>query len=252
LEPGDFLPAAKEAGVLKRVGEWVLAEACLQAASIQAVTGPGRRLPVTVNLAAEQITSLDTVDRVVAALAAANLEPELLGLEVTERALQEEPEVAVRVLEGFRDLGVRLALDDFGAPGSSSDLIERFGIHLVKLDREVIEGVHQDPQRAARVRELAEQVHAFRIPVLAEGVESEEEGRVLLELGCDLAQGYLFGRPQPLEGLISMLERSDGHAGAAEADGESADGPARRKSGGRSTDSKQARGTRAGRRARRS
>jgi diguanylate cyclase len=257
LEPGEFLPAAEAAGVLKRVGEWVLAEACLQAASIKTVTGPTRRLPVTVNLAAEQVTSLETVDRVVAALAAANLEPELLGLEVTERALLEEPEAASRVLEALRDLGVRLALDDFGLGESSPEPIERFGIHLVKLDRVVIEGVHQDPERAARVRELADQVHAFRIPVLAEGVETAEEGRALLELGCDLAQGYLFGRPQPLEGLITLLEKSDGQvratdpeaaltseAGDDAAPDEDAEEPARA--------SKQARRPRPRRRARRS
>jgi diguanylate cyclase (GGDEF)-like protein len=262
LEPGEFLPAAKAAGVLKRVGEWVLAEACLQAASIQAITGPGRLLPVTVNLAAEQVTSLETVDRVVAALSAAKLAPELLGLEVTERALLEEPEVAARVLEGLRDLGVRLALDDFGLGDSSPEPIERFGIHLVKLDRDVIEGVHQDPERAERVRYLADQVHAFRIPVLAEGVESAEEGQALLELGCDLAQGYLFGRPQPLEGFVALLEQSngqvqatqseDGHAPQSSGDGVAPGGKARGPAKGQARGSQETRRPRTRRRARRS
>jgi len=132
----------------------------------------------------------------------------------------------------------------------------------VKLDRDVIEGVHQDPERAERVRDLADQVHAFRIPVLAEGVESAEEGQALLELGCDLAQGYLFGRPQPLEGFIALLEQSngqvqaspseDGHAQKSSGDGVAAGGKAKGPAKEQARGSQEARRPKTRRRARRS
>jgi diguanylate cyclase (GGDEF)-like protein len=214
LGPEEFMPAAEAAGVLKRIGEWVLTEACSQAVVIQAACGPDRPLPVTVNLAPEQVTSLETVDRVLAALSAAKLEPDLLGMEVTELALREEPEAAARVVEGLRDLGVRLVLDDFGLTGTSSESIERFGVQLVKLDRTVVQGLGGARKDAAsQARELVDRVHAFQIPVLAEAVETEEEAEALRELGCDLAQGYLFGRPQPLEAFLTLLDDGSGAKG---------------------------------------
>jgi PAS domain S-box-containing protein len=152
-----------------------------------------------VNLSARDLTDEDLVARVAATLAASGLPPHALWLEVTETALARDAEVAVKTLERLRGLGVRLALDDFGTGFAHLVQLRRFPVQAVKIDRSFVSGMSSDASDAAIVRSVISLGRELGLTIVAEGVETEAERARLVDLGCDLAQGFLFGRPQPAD-----------------------------------------------------
>jgi len=134
------------------------------------------------------------------------LPPALLTLELTESGFIEDPTRALRVLDAIAALGVSLSIDDFGTGYSSLSHLARMPVHEVKIDRSFVQGLESDPEFAPVVRSAIDMGHGLGLKVVAEGIETEEAALRLRELGCDVAQGYLYAKPMPLAAFESWLE----------------------------------------------
>ena len=200
--PDVFIPLAERGGLVVDLGRWVLRTACTEAASWP--TGPSGVPPtVSVNVSAVQLAEAGFVRDVVEALADSGLAAERLCLEITETAAITDLGTTAGRLRELQDLGVRLALDDFGAGHSSLTLLRRLPVHTVKIDRSFVERITEDTADAVLVRLVVEAAHSLGRRVLAEGVETPEQARQLVSLGADAAQGWLFGRPQPASDALA-------------------------------------------------
>jgi EAL domain-containing protein (putative c-di-GMP-specific phosphodiesterase class I) len=203
--PGEFIGSAEETGLILEIGEWALREACRQAALWSEIGRDGPPLRMSVNLSARQVSHPDVVGMVAATLRDTGVEPATICLEITETAVMADMETAVGVLDQLRALGVSLAIDDFGTGWSSLRALQRFPVDEVKIDKSFVDGVAKDPQEAAIVAAVISLSHALGLRTVAEGVETVAQVDRLRTLGCDIAQGYFFWRPEPAEDLTQLL-----------------------------------------------
>lgn len=205
VTPRDFIPLAEETGLIVPIGLWVLDEACALlrrwAADIRT-----RKLFVAVNVSARQFRQPDFVDQVADALARHNVAPALLKLELTESLLLDNVDEVVAKMHALRQMGVRFSLDDFGTGYASLAYLKRFPFEQLKVDRSFVRDVTVNPDDAAIVRAILAMGHALRLSVVAEGVEENEQFAYLIKHGCRFFQGYLFGKPMPLEVFERWLD----------------------------------------------
>lgn len=192
--PDRFIPVAEETGLIVPLGAWVLQSACRQAARWRR-QNPQRALGITVNVSGRQIAHGSLTDDVRRALEAAQLSPEALTLEITESVLMEDIDLTMQRLRELKGLGVRLAVDDFGTGYSSLSHLQQFPVDVLKIDRRFIEGVSFDENSTALARTIIALGGMLALRTVAEGVENETQRERLTELGCGLAQGFLFSRP---------------------------------------------------------
>lgn len=196
VSPADFIPVAEDHGLMVPIGEWVLRRACADAA-----TWPcGRR--VSVNVSSRQLGNPDLVPLVEQALRQAGLPPHRLEIELTETAIMQNRERGIEILRQIQALGVRVALDDFGTGYSSLETMRRFRFDKIKLDRFFISELGDSEQAIAVIRAVLALGKSMSIPVLAEGIETRSQLDILRREGCEEAQGYLLGRPVPLDLLF--------------------------------------------------
>jgi diguanylate cyclase (GGDEF)-like protein len=191
VSPAEFIPLAEQTGLIVPLGAWVLRTACAEAAQ-----WPGE-VRIAVNLSPSQFRHGDLVATVTEALAATGLPARRLELEVTESLLQEDTEDVVRLLRDLRGLGVSIAMDDFGTGWSSLAHLWRFPFGKLKIDRAFITEMTRDPKLRAIVTTIVGLGRILDMAVIAEGVETEEQARLLETEGCEQGQGWLFGRPMP-------------------------------------------------------
>ncbi|HBX77538.1 MAG TPA: hypothetical protein DEG43_07825 [Acidimicrobiaceae bacterium] len=199
LAPDEFLPLAEETGLIIRIGEIVLRQACLDVASwdsAQAANG-GKGLSIAVNQSPLQFVDSSVLALVAEALELSGLAPERLHLELTETALFADVDLAEMLLTELRALGVKLAVDDFGTGYSSLSHLRRFPVQHLKVDRTFVAGLVGDENDSVIVASLLGLARSLGLEVVAEGVEDHVQLARLLELGCTFGQGYLFGRPMP-------------------------------------------------------
>ena len=211
LAPADFIPAAERAGLLGRIGEWVIEQACRQAV-IWRDQFPERQIPVSVNIAGSQLKRGGLAGFVKQVLDATGLDPWLLELEVTESALREDEETCRHELRELKALGTRLIVDDFGAGYSSLAALRDLGIDGLKLDRSFVHALGRGGDEGELVKAVLSMAGAIDADVTAEGVETSAQVSSLRMHGCDFAQGYLFARPAPASELTALLaadSRSD-------------------------------------------
>jgi EAL domain-containing protein (putative c-di-GMP-specific phosphodiesterase class I) len=216
LWPADFLAVAEGAGLLPKLGWWVL-ERCASELETWRPLPPsadGSPRQMWVNVAGSQLLEPDFVDRVRDIVKSSALPPNMLGLEVTEEGLASGSRHAPALLEGLRAAGVSLALDDFGTWYSSLGTLGELPIDAVKLDQSFVRGVGSDLENDTIVSSVIALAHAHGVRVVAEGVESWSEGARLCELGCDRALGYLFSGPQRAEQARVMLAHGTGWQGS--------------------------------------
>jgi diguanylate cyclase (GGDEF)-like protein/PAS domain S-box-containing protein len=199
VPPSIFIPIAEESGLILKIGEWVMREACREAAAWM------RPLTIAVNVSALQLTSDGFVEFVQSTLSQTKLPPERLEIEITETALIRDPNRALQSLQKLKALGINIAMDDFGTGYSSLSNLRAFPFDKIKIDRSFIQAVHTNPQAAAIVRAVLGLGRGLGLPVIAEGVETSEELRFLGLEGCTEAQGYLFGRPAPIEEFVPLI-----------------------------------------------
>jgi EAL domain-containing protein (putative c-di-GMP-specific phosphodiesterase class I) len=192
LEPSEFIDLAEVSGLILALGRRVLRVACRQAAEwADTLAQPPA---VAVNVSASQLDDETFPETVREALAESGLPPDLLVLEITESALMSDTDRALRVLKALRAQGVHLAIDDFGTGYSSLIHLKRLPIEEIKIDREFV-GVDQTGDDRSIVRAMVSMAKALALHVVAEGVETAGQAAALQELGCNVAQGYLYGRP---------------------------------------------------------
>jgi diguanylate cyclase (GGDEF)-like protein/PAS domain S-box-containing protein len=189
--PADFIQLAEETGLILRIGEWVLREACRWGTFI----GAERGLQVAVNLSPRQFTDPNLPAVVARALKDTGLPPKLLELEITESLAMQQTDATLATLQKLKRLGVSIAIDDFGTGYSSLAYLKRFPVDKVKIDRSFVAEVPADRDEVAIVSAIVALAHALQIRVIAEGVETEAQREFLASCGCDFIQGYLVGRP---------------------------------------------------------
>ena len=205
LAPVVFIPLAEESGLIARIGEWVIGEACRQAVAWQATARAPVR--VAVNLSVRQFAQPDLLGQVRRALDASGLAPALLELEITESALMESPEKAVEVLRELRAMGVCLALDDFGTGYSSLSYLKHLPINRLKIDRSFVSEIGVDANDTAIATATIALAHKLGLEVVAEGIETPAQLALLAAEGCDEGQGYYFSRPLAPALVAGFIER---------------------------------------------
>jgi len=199
IPPVDFIPVAEETGLIIPLGELVLRRACREAA------GWSQPLRVAVNLSAVQFRRRGLVETVRDALAESGLPGDRLELEVTESLLIDNRDEALRTLGALKALGVRIAMDDFGTGYSSLSYLQSFPFDKIKIDRVFVNDLQAGSQNASIVRAVASMGRSLHMRVVAEGVETQGQARLLRELDCDELQGYLISRPMPAADVESFL-----------------------------------------------
>jgi diguanylate cyclase (GGDEF)-like protein/PAS domain S-box-containing protein len=198
VPPDEFIQLAENRGLIVDIGEWVLREACRQAALWTCAGAGGQPLHMAVNISALQLApSAGLVDSVAEILRVSGVDPSMIVLEVTESALMGDAEAALGILTQLKALGVSLAIDDFGTGYSSLVYLKRFPVDVLKIDRSFIGGLGQDPEDSAIVASVVGLARAVGIVAVAEGVETTGQLVALQELGCEFGQGYLWSRPMP-------------------------------------------------------
>jgi diguanylate cyclase (GGDEF)-like protein/PAS domain S-box-containing protein len=201
IAPDTFIPAAEDSGLIFALDAWVLREACGQAAAWPTP------LQIAVNLSPLQFRRGDLVGLVRSTLADTALGANRLELEITESVLIDDFERASAILGGLKSLGVRIALDDFGTGFSSLSYLQSFPFDKIKIDRSFVSNLPSNVQSASIVRSIIALGHGFKVPILAEGVETEEQFAFLAAEACDEAQGYLLGRPAPLQDYADLMNQ---------------------------------------------
>ncbi|WP_439407680.1 EAL domain-containing protein [Bradyrhizobium sp. DASA03076] len=201
VSPADFIPVAEDTGLIGEIGEWVLKQACLEAAS-----WPGD-IHIAVNVSPVQFRSKTLALKVAAALAESGLAPERLELEITETVLIRDDEEALTVLQQLRELGVRIALDDFGTGYSSLSYLHRFPFDKIKIDRSFISDIGEPEDSSPIVQAVVHMAAARHMATTAEGVETEAQREVLRQLGCSQMQGWLFSPAIPAAKLKQLLSK---------------------------------------------
>ena len=192
VSPATFIPIAEESGLIMQIGEWVLREACREAA------GWSHPLQIAVNLSPIQFRHGDLAGLVHSVLLETGLAPKRLELEITEGVLVEDFARGLSILRRLKALGVRIAMDDFGTGYSSLSYLQSFPFDKIKIDQSFISNVKSNPQSAAIVRAVIGLAHGLDLPVLAEGVETKAQLDFLAAESCNEVQGYLMGRPHPI------------------------------------------------------
>ncbi|UPK40455.1 EAL domain-containing protein [Bradyrhizobium sp. 186] len=214
VSPAEFIPIAEDTGLINEIGEWVLATACRDAAAWP------DNIRLAVNVSPVQFKSGTLALKIMAALAASNLPASRLELEITEAVLIRDDDTALAILHQLRAIGVRIALDDFGTGYSSLSYLHRFPFDKIKIDRCFVSDIAGPDGSASIVQAVVNLASARRMTTTAEGVETEEQQRLLRALGCSEMQGYLFSAAKPADKVMELfaLHRSrlaqHGHAGS--------------------------------------
>jgi EAL domain-containing protein (putative c-di-GMP-specific phosphodiesterase class I) len=205
VPPGQFIPVAEETGLIVPLGRWVLNDACRR---IQGLAAFGcDPVGVAVNLSPRQFREASIVDEVRSALEDTGLPPQLLEVEITEESAMEDTNHGLCVLQGLKELGIRIGIDDFGVGYSSLGYMKRFPIDTVKIDRSFIRNVDSDRKDAAIVSGIIVLARSLGACVVAEGVETEGHYQLLRAKGCDEIQGFYFSRPLTFEALVEYIQQ---------------------------------------------
>ena len=217
VPPGEFIPLAEEMGLIEAIGEWVVEELCRQDAQWRA---EGLELELGFNLSPRQLWQPDLVEKMVAPIAIAGVDPSRVTVEITESTAMTDPDRTIGVLAEIHDRGLKLAIDDFGTGYSSLARLKHMPVDILKIDGSFIRGVHLDRDAASMVSAMISLAVNLGMTPLAEGIESEGEWRFLADRGCTLGQGFHFSRPVAAGEILAMYRRAElevleGEAGAA-------------------------------------
>jgi len=211
VPPNQFIPLAEETGLIVPLGLWVIETVCAQIADWRA-----RGLtpvPVAFNVSAAQVNRPGLAEGIAAAMRAHHVGADMLELELTETAVLHAPDQAIATIAAVAELGLRISLDDFGTGYSSLSHLRRFAINQLKIDRSFVKDIGNDPDDAAIVSGVIALAQSLGLGVIAEGVEDEEQRSFLLGRGCELGQGYYFGRPEPASAIEKLLRRQQRASG---------------------------------------
>ncbi|HEX6548594.1 MAG TPA: EAL domain-containing protein [Candidatus Dormibacteraeota bacterium] len=204
LAPDRFLPLAEQSGLIVPLGRWVINEAIRQCARWR---GQGATLKVALNLSARSLQDRDLPDFIGAVLRREHVDASLLQVEITESTLMADPALAAEVTERLSDMGVQLAIDDFGVGYSSLAYVGRLHAHEIKIDKSFVLEMARGEKDAVIVQSTIELGRSLGLRVVAEGVEDERTWEMLVESGCEVAQGFLFSKPLPAADILAYVKK---------------------------------------------
>lgn len=206
ISPSQFIPLAEETGLIASIGQWVLETACLQLLQWQQDEAT-RHLTLAVNVSAKQFRQADFVEQVKSCIQRIAINPAMLKLELTESMLLDNVEDTIATMNTLNDFGVQFSLDDFGTGYSSLQYLKRLPLDQLKIDQSFVRDISTDSSDMAIVRTIVAMAQSMDIAVIAEGVETKSQRQLLLNLGCTQFQGYLFGRPLPIDQFTALLKQ---------------------------------------------
>jgi EAL domain-containing protein (putative c-di-GMP-specific phosphodiesterase class I) len=206
VSPATFVPVAEDTGLVVPLGRWVLREACQQARIWQREAVDGQPFGISVNLSVREFGQPDLVRAVALILEETGLPPQALRIEITESAIIGQKHPAIETVEQLRALGVAIHLDDFGTGYSALSYLHRLPLDAVKVDRAFTSSIDLEERPLHVVRAIISLAHAIGLEVVAEGVANQRQLELLREMGCDLAQGFIFARPSSVEEMNRILE----------------------------------------------
>jgi diguanylate cyclase (GGDEF)-like protein/PAS domain S-box-containing protein len=207
IAPGEFIPLAEEMGLIGAIGDWVLSEISRQS---RQWTDAGIPLKIGFNLSPRQLWQPDLGQRILLRLQSANVDPSRITIEITESAAMSDPDRTQRVLRDLHERGLHLAIDDFGTGYSSLSRLKYMPVDLLKIDRSFVKDIPRDADASAIVLAIIQMGRSLGMTPLAEGIETEEQWRFLVDAGCILGQGYLFSKPVPATEIEASLQRRGG------------------------------------------
>jgi diguanylate cyclase (GGDEF)-like protein/PAS domain S-box-containing protein len=205
VPPGEFIPLAEEMGLIEVIGDWVVEEIARQDAAWRS---EGLELELGFNLSPRQLWQADLTVKILSRLEAGGVDPRNVIAEITESTAMADPDRTQRILSDLAARGLRIAIDDFGTGYSSLSRLKSLPVEILKIDRSFVRDVNRDGQSGSMVRAVIQLAHGLGMTPLAEGIETEEEWRFLVENGCTLGQGFLFSKPIPAADILAMWRRS--------------------------------------------
>ena len=206
VQPQDFIPVAEETGLIIPIGRWALREACRQMVAWQQNVVFEKKLFMSVNISPRQFTQVDLVDQIAAVLDETRIAPEVLKLEITESVLIDNVESTAVMMRRLQSMNVRLCIDDFGTGYSSLSTLSQLPIHTLKIDRSFVHQTRSDGKHAEIVDTIIMLAHNLTMDVIAEGIENEEQLRILKARNCEYGQGYLFSRPITADAAAALIK----------------------------------------------
>jgi EAL domain-containing protein (putative c-di-GMP-specific phosphodiesterase class I) len=203
VSPATFIPIAEDCGLIFPIGAWVIEEACRQARAWLDAGLP--KINVAVNVSGRQFQGDRFEEEMKAVLDRYSIDPRCVELEVTESMLMKTPELTAKLLQALRQIGVRVAIDDFGTGYSSLSYLRRFPIDTLKIDQSFVSQI-ETANGASVVKAIIDLGRNLGMRLVAEGVETGLQEKMLCSMGCDRAQGYYFSRPLPPAQLAALFE----------------------------------------------
>jgi diguanylate cyclase (GGDEF)-like protein len=207
VSPVQFIPLAEDTGLIVPIGQWVLETACAQL-SVWQQDKATSHLVLAVNVSAKQFRQPFFVKQVREAVQRHSIRPNMIKLELTESMLLDNIEGIIATMNGLKEIDVRISLDDFGTGYSSLQYLKRLPLNQLKIDQSFVRDIAVDSSDKAIVSTIIAMSKSLNLEVIAEGVETDEQWRFLINAGCDLHQGYLFGKPIPIELFGELIRRS--------------------------------------------
>jgi predicted signal transduction protein with EAL and GGDEF domain len=205
IGPDVFIPVAEEIGLIGRLSEHVIAEALREAASWDP------KVKISVNISPFQLADGWLAQRIVKTLADTGFPAERLVIEITESSLFADIDLARTIVTSLKNQGIRLALDDFGTGFSSLAHLRSLPFDIIKIDRSFVTNINAKRENSAIVRAVTTLANALQVPVCVEGIESEDSYKTVVRLGCEIGQGWYFGKPMPAEQARELLDARERH-----------------------------------------
>ena len=203
VSPATFIPVAEKSGLINRIGEWVIEAACKQLDAWQDT--PLKNLRVDINLSGRQLTNPHLASHILETVERYNLQPHQLGVELTENEVFGSDESQTKQLEKLKQAGVHISIDDFGTGHSSLVYLRKLPVCGIKIDRSFLQHAMQNSADMAIMEAMVTVGHSLGLSVLVEGVETDEQAQMVTDLGCDLAQGFLYAKPMPANKVEEFL-----------------------------------------------
>lgn len=209
LTPNHFVPVAERTKFVQNLDGLMMERACEASAKVNAAAdGLDEPLFISVNLSGINFETPEVVDLMRRSLIKTGIDPSLIKLEITESALIGDPGRAEKVLKGLKALGFRIALDDFGTGYSSLGYLHKFSIDVIKIDKSFVSQIAEGEKSLMLVSAIVGLAHNFKLEVVAEGIETDEDLQSLNSLACEMGQGYLFGKPMPIDQAIEFTKKN--------------------------------------------